>query len=120
MPLVKFIGVYSKPEFFYLFLYFKRFLVIKNWLLVCVRARLKKNGGIYMNKTIDSKRIARNIKEIRLLNHLTQVEMGDVLGYSERQIRRLETEGTYDIGVVNLIAMTFDISAWDILVSRVS
>ena len=73
-----------------------------------------------MNKTIDSQGIARNIKQIRLSNNLTQVEMGDVLGYSERQIRRLETEGTYDIGVVNLIAMTFDISALDILVSRVS
>ncbi|MBQ3253012.1 MAG: helix-turn-helix transcriptional regulator [Acholeplasmatales bacterium] len=68
-----------------------------------------------MNKTIDSKRIARSIKEIRLANNLTQIEMADVLGYSERQIRRLETNGTYDINVINLIAITFNISAYDIL-----
>ena len=68
-----------------------------------------------MQKTIDSLRIGKNIKVLRLANHMTQVEMGDLLGYSERQIRRLETEGTYDIGVVNLIATTFNVSALNIL-----
>ena len=68
-----------------------------------------------MNMTIDALNIARNIKNVRLMNNLTQIEMADTLGYSERQIRRLETEGTYDIGVVNLIATTFNVSALNIL-----
>lgn len=70
-----------------------------------------------MNRTIDSLRIAENIKEIRLINNLTQIEMGERLGYSERTIRRLETNGTYDIGVINLIAITFDVSAASILLN---
>ena len=68
-----------------------------------------------MQKTIDSLRIGKNIRELRLANQLTQIEMGERLGYSERQIRRLETNGTYDIGVVNLIAITFNVSALNIL-----
>ena len=47
-----------------------------------------------MQKTIDSLRIGKNIKELRLANQLTQIEIGERLGYSERQIRRLETNGT--------------------------
>lgn len=73
-----------------------------------------------MNKTIDSKGIARSIKEIRLSNQLTQIEMAECLGYSERQIRRLETNGTFNLEVLNLIAITFDISVIDILANRVS
>ena len=68
-----------------------------------------------MNKTIDSKGIARSIKNVRLENNLTQIEMADVLGYSERQIRRLETDGTYNLEVLNLIALTFNVSIMDIL-----
>ena len=68
-----------------------------------------------MQKTIDSLRIGKNIKDLRLANHMTQIELGEVLGYSERQIRRLETNGTYDIGVVNLIALTLNVSALNIL-----
>ena len=68
-----------------------------------------------MQKTIDSSRIGKNIKDLRLANCMTQIELGELLGYSERQIRRLETNGTYDIGVVNLIATTFNVSALNIL-----
>ena len=68
-----------------------------------------------MSRTIDSFRIAENIKEIRLINNLTQIEMAEKLGYSERTIRRLESNGTYDIGVINLIAVTFNVSAASIL-----
>lgn len=68
-----------------------------------------------MEKTIDSLRIAKNIKGVRLANHMTQEDMASLLGYSERQIRRLETEGTYNLWVINLIALTFDINAQDIL-----
>ena len=73
-----------------------------------------------MNKTIDSKGIARSIKDVRLKNNLTQIEMADVLGYSERQIRRLETDGTFNLEVLNLIALTFNVSVIDILANRVS
>ena len=68
-----------------------------------------------MEKTIDSLRIAKNIKGVRLANHMTQEDMASLLGYSERQIRRLETEGTYNLWVINLIALTFDINDQDIL-----
>ena len=37
------------------------------------------------------------------------------LGYSERTIRRLETNGTYDLYVINLIAETFNIPVVSIL-----
>ena len=70
--------------------------------------------------TFDSRKIAESIRNVRLQNHLTQIEMADVLGYSERQIRRLETEGTYNLEVINLIASTFNISAMDILTNRMS
>ena len=73
-----------------------------------------------MNKTIDSKGIARSIKNVRLENNLTQIEMADVLGYSERQIRRLETDGTYNLEVLNLIALTFNVSIMDILLNGMS
>ena len=73
-----------------------------------------------MNMTIDSKRIARGIKNVRLENNLTQIEMADVLGYSERQIRRLETIGTYNLEVINLIAKTFNVSVMDILFNGMS
>ncbi len=68
-----------------------------------------------MEKTIDSLRIARNIKRLRLENFMTQEDMANVLGYSERQVRRLETQGTYNLYVINLIAETFDVSILDIL-----
>jgi transcriptional regulator with XRE-family HTH domain len=73
-----------------------------------------------MNKTIDSKGIARSIKDVRLKNNLTQIEMADVLGYSERQIRRLETDGTFNLEVLNLIALTFNVSIMDILSNGMS
>lgn len=68
-----------------------------------------------MEKTIDSLRIAKNIKDIRLSNAMTQEEMAEVLGYSERQLRRLETNGTYNLYVINLIAETFNVEVVDIL-----
>ena len=73
-----------------------------------------------MEMTISTSRIAENIKAIRLMFNMTQMEMADKLGYSERQIRRLETSGTTNLDVVNLISITFNISAWDILSTRMS
>lgn len=68
-----------------------------------------------MEKTIDSLKIAKNIKRIRLSNFMTQEDMANVLGYSERQIRRLETDGTYNLYVISLIAETFNVEITDIL-----
>lgn len=68
-----------------------------------------------MNGLINPITIAENIKRIRQTNNLTQIEMADTLGYSERTIRRLETNGTYDLYVINLIAETFNIPVVSIL-----
>ncbi len=68
-----------------------------------------------MNGYIDSYGIAKKIKNVRVKKGLTQLEMGELLGYSERQVRRLETEGTLNLGVINLIANAFEISLKSIL-----
>ncbi len=68
-----------------------------------------------MEKTIDSLKIAKNIRELRLRNLMTQEDMATILGYSERQIRRLETNGTYNLYIINLIAETFNVEITDIL-----
>ena len=68
-----------------------------------------------MIRTNDSLRIARNIREVRVANNLTQLEMAETLGYTERTIRRLETSGTDNISVINLIASKFNVSAMNIL-----
>ena len=68
-----------------------------------------------MNGYIDSYGIAKKIKNARVKKGLTQLEMGALLGYSERQVRRLETEGTLNLGVINLIANAFEISLKSIL-----
>ena len=70
-----------------------------------------------MKMTIDAFKIAKRIKKLRQEKNLTQFEMAEKLGYSERQMRRLETEGTMNIAVINVIAQTFQISALDILQS---
>lgn len=68
-----------------------------------------------MNMTVELNIIAESIRKVRLENNLTQIEMAELLGYSERTIRRLETNGTNDINVINLIATAFKISAQSIL-----
>lgn len=68
-----------------------------------------------MEKTIDSLKIAKNIKRIRLINFMTQEDMANILGYSERQVRRLETVGTYNLYIISLIAETFNVEITDIL-----
>ena len=50
-----------------------------------------------MDKVIDSLKIARSIRSLRDRLCLTQIEMADILGYSERQMRRLETEGSQTV-----------------------
>ncbi|MBP5446155.1 MAG: helix-turn-helix transcriptional regulator [Acholeplasmatales bacterium] len=67
------------------------------------------------NKKIDAKIIASNIKTLRESLNLSQEEMAYELGYSDRQIRRIERDGTNSISVVNYIAETFNVSAISIL-----
>ncbi len=68
-----------------------------------------------MNQIVESRTIALNIKKLRLSRNMTQFDMGDLLGYSDRQIRRLEKEGTMNIEVVNLVAKVFSTSVESIL-----
>ena len=64
---------------------------------------------------IDSTLIGKTIKALRLRNHLTQDDLADNMGYSTRNLRRIETHGTTNTEVVNQFAEYFNVSAWDIL-----
>ena len=68
-----------------------------------------------MNELITTQTIARNIRRLRAERRLSQAELGDILGYSVRQIRRLETDGTCSLEVVNRIASAFEVSTLSIL-----
>ena len=68
-----------------------------------------------MSKLIDSHLIGQSIKCLRLKNHLTQGDLADHIGYSVRNLRRIETDGTSNIDVVNTFADYFNVSALDIL-----
>ena len=68
-----------------------------------------------MSKLIDSRLIGQTIKQLRLQHHLTQNELAETIGYSTRNLRRIETEGTTNIEVVNTFAEFFGIEALDIL-----
>jgi len=66
--------------------------------------------------TIDANIIASNIKSLRENLKLSQEEMAWRLGYSDRQLRRIERDGTNSISVINYIATTFNVPAMSILV----
>ncbi len=68
-----------------------------------------------MNELITAETIAANIRRLRAERRLSQAELGDILGYSVRQIRRLETGGTCSLDVVNRIASAFEVSTLSIL-----
>lgn len=68
-----------------------------------------------MNGQIDSKRIAKNIKELRVKKKLTQEELAEQVGYSRRHIIRLENYGTMNLDIVNIFARIFNVSAISIL-----
>ena len=72
--------------------------------------------GVNMdNLEIDAKTIASNIKALRERLNLSQEAMAWKLGYSDRQLRRIERNGTNNISVINFIAVTFNIPAMSIL-----
>ena len=68
-----------------------------------------------MSKLIDSHLIGKSIKNLRLSRNLTQEGLADIIGYSVRNIRRIENNGTGSIDIVNTFADIFGVSAIDIL-----
>ena len=68
-----------------------------------------------MSKLIDSRLIGKSIKNLRLSRNLTQEGLADIIGYSVRNLRRIENNGTGSIDVVNTFADIFEVSALDIL-----
>lgn len=67
------------------------------------------------NLLIDANIIASNIKALRERLNLSQEEMAWKLGYSDRQLRRIERDGTNNISVINYIATILNIPAISIL-----
>ena len=70
---------------------------------------------IIMSKKIETRLIGQTIKQLRLSRNWTQAYLADVIGYSERNLRRIENDGTGSIDVVNTFAELFGVSAIDIL-----
>lgn len=68
-----------------------------------------------MSNLIDSRKIGKTIKSLRLNNHWTQDYLADIVGYSVRNLRRIENDGTVSIDIVNTFADIFNVSAIDIL-----
>ena len=68
-----------------------------------------------MSKIINSRLIGQTIKALRLSRHWTQDYLADIVGYSVRNLRRIENDGTGSIDVVNTFADIFEVSAIDIL-----
>ena len=68
-----------------------------------------------MSKLIDLRLIGQTIKQLRLDRHWTQDYLADIVGYSVRNLRRIENDGTGSIDIVNTFADIFGVSAIDIL-----
>lgn len=68
-----------------------------------------------MSVLIDSRLIGQSIRALRKRSRLTQNDLADAIGYSVRNIRRIETDGTVNLDIVNVFASYFNVSAMDIL-----
>ena len=68
-----------------------------------------------MSKLIEPSLIGQAIKQLRLSRNWTQDYLADIVGYSVRNLRRIENNGTGSIDVVNTFAGIFEVSALDIL-----
>jgi transcriptional regulator with XRE-family HTH domain len=64
---------------------------------------------------IDSFRIAEEIKKLRISRSMTQESFAQGIGYSRRQIIRLESNGTMNLDIINSIARFFNVSSLSIL-----
>ena len=69
---------------------------------------------------IDSRLVGQSIKHLRLSRNWTQDYLADRVGYSVRNLRRIENDGTGSIDVVNTFAGIFQVSAIDILTGCLS
>lgn len=68
-----------------------------------------------MSTLIDSHLVGQSIKHLRLSRNWTQDRLATTAGYSVRNLRRIENDGTTSIDVVNTFADIFKVSALDIL-----
>ena len=68
-----------------------------------------------MRKLINSRLVGQSIKHLRQSKSWTQEYLADAVGYSVRNLRRIENDGTGSIDVVNTFADIFEVSALDIL-----
>ena len=68
-----------------------------------------------MSTKIDVRLVGQSIRQLRLSKHWTQEDLADRSFYSVRNIRRIETNGTGSIDIVNTFAGIFEVSAFDIL-----
>ena len=68
-----------------------------------------------MSKLIEPSLIGQTIKQLRLSRNWTQDYLADIVGYSVRNLRRIENNGTGSIDIVNTFAELFGVSAIDIL-----
>lgn len=68
-----------------------------------------------MSTLIDSRLVGQSIKHLRLSRNWTQDRLAAAVGYSVRNLRRIENDGTTSIDVVNTFADIFEVSALDIL-----
>ena len=68
-----------------------------------------------MSKLIEPSLIGQAIKQLRLSRNWTQDYLASIVGYSVRNLRRIENDGTGSIDVVNTFAGIFNVSALDIL-----
>ena len=73
-----------------------------------------------MSVMIDSRLVGQSIKHLRLSRNWTQDYLAEVVGYSVRNLRRIENDGTASIDVVNTFAGVFNVSAIDILTGCLS
>lgn len=60
---------------------------------------------------IEIHQIGRSIKMLRVRNKLTQEDLADRIGYSVRNLRRIENYGTKNIDTINFFAEFFNVSA---------
>jgi len=65
--------------------------------------------------SIDTAIIGHSIKALRQRANMSQERLALLSGYSVRNLRRLENDGTNSIATINLLASIFGVSAYDIL-----
>ena len=68
-----------------------------------------------MSERIDAHTVGQTIKHLRLSRNWTQQYLADLVGYSVRNLRRIENDGIGSIDIINAFSDIFEVSAFDIL-----